>query len=363
MPSASPQRPSAREADNMEQITMERSNVYTLGELAERLGLEFRGDAGRRLSGLAPLASANSEQLAFLSQSKFLRQLENTSAGAVILHPNFKNECPVDCLLSESPYLTFARISRLYDRSPAAVSGVHPAAVVSPDAQVHDTASVGPNAVIEAGVEVAEHVVVGAGVYLGHNSRVGAGTRIYPNAVIYYDVWLGEACTIHSQAVLGADGFGFAPSPEGWERISQLGGVRIGDRVEIGACTTIDRGALEHTVIEDGAIIDNLVQIAHNCRIGKNTAIAGCSGLAGSTIVGANCTLAGGVGVVGHVEICDNVHVTGMTMVTKSITEPGSYSSGTPMSATRDWKRSAVRFSQLDSIKQRLAQLEKQQRG
>ena len=151
--------------------------------------------------------------------------------------------------------------------------------------------------------------------------------------MIYHDVQVGSDCVIHSQAVLGADGFGFAQGPGGWEKIVQSGGVRMGDRVEIGACTTVDRGALEHTVIEDGVIIDNQVQIAHNCRIGKNTAIAGCAGLAGSTIIGANCTLAGGVGVVGHVEICDNVHVTGMTMVTRSITEPGSYSSGTPMAA------------------------------
>ena len=153
--------------------------------------------------------------------------------------------------------------------------------------------------------------------------------------------------------------FGFAPGPQGWEKIHQLGGVRVGDRVEIGACTTVDRGALDHTVLEDGVIIDNLVQIAHNCRIGKNTAIAGCAGLAGSSIIGANCTLAGGVGVAGHVEICDGVHLTGMTMVTKSIKEPGTYSSGTPMSTTREWRRSAVRFSQLERIHQRLAALEK----
>ena len=204
--------------------------------------------------------------------------------------------------------------------------------------------------------------MLGANAYLGHDSHLGAGTLVHPNAVIYYDVRIGENCVVHSQTVLGADGFGFAPGPQGWEKISQLGGVRVGDGVEIGACTTIDRGALDHTIIEDGAIIDNLVQIAHNCRIGKNTAIAGCTGLAGSTIIGANCTLAGGVGVVGHVEICDNVHVTGMTMVTKSITEPGSYSSGTPMTATNEWKRSAVRFSQLDSIQHRLVALEKQQK-
>lgn len=337
--------------------------MYTLGELADRLGLTYSGNADRRITGLATLAEAGPQQLAFLANRKYLPQLTGTGAAAVILPPDLADQCPVDCLLSEAPYVAFARLTHLFDRSPVPPPGVHPSAVVSPDAEVHPEASIGPGAVIEAGAALARGVVIGAGVYIGHDSRLGAGTRVYPNAVIYHDVQIGEGCVIHSQAVIGADGFGFAPGEEGWEKICQLGGVRIGDRVEIGACTTVDRGALDHTVIEDGAIIDNLVQVAHNCRIGKNTAIAGCTGLAGSTIIGANCTLAGGVGVVGHVEICDNVHVTGMTMVTRSITEPGSYSSGTPMAPTRDWKRSAVRFSQLDSMQQRLAALEKQRKN
>jgi UDP-3-O-[3-hydroxymyristoyl] glucosamine N-acyltransferase len=334
--------------------------VYTLGELADRFGLACSGNAERRITGLATLAEAGPEQLAFLANRKYLPQLSRTAAAAVILHPDFADQCPVDCLLTEAPYVAFARLTHLFDRAPAAAPGVNQRAVVSPDAAVHPEASVGPNAVIEAGAVLGPGVVIGAGACVGHDSRLGSGTRVFPNAVIYHDVHIGERCVIHSQAVLGADGFGFAPGEAGWEKICQLGGVRIGDGVEIGACTTVDRGTLGHTVIEDGAIIDNLVQIAHNCRIGKNTAIAGCTGLAGSTIIGDNCTLAGGVGVVGHVEICDNVHVTGMTMVTKSITQPGSYSSGTPMAPTRDWRRSAVRFSQLDSMQQRLAALEKQ---
>jgi UDP-3-O-[3-hydroxymyristoyl] glucosamine N-acyltransferase len=335
--------------------------VYSLEELAEKLNLKFSGDPGRHITGLSTLEAAGPDQLAFLSNRKYLPQLASTHAAAVILHPDLVDQCPVDCLISESPYVSFARVSRLFDNAPRPVAGVHAAAVVAADASVDDSASVGPNAVIEPGAVIGAGVVVGAGVYVGHDSRLGEGTRVYPNAAIYHDVHVGKRCVIHSQAVLGGDGFGFAPGPEGWEKICQIGGVRVGDGVEIGACTTVDRGALDHTVIEDGAIIDNLVQIAHNCRIGKNTAIAGCTGLAGSTIIGANCTLAGGVGVVGHVEICDNVHVTGMTMVTKSITEPGSYSSGTPMMATRDWKRSAVRFAQLDAIQQRLAALAKKQ--
>ncbi|MCB1699849.1 MAG: UDP-3-O-(3-hydroxymyristoyl)glucosamine N-acyltransferase [Pseudomonadales bacterium] len=329
--------------------------MYSLAELADRFGLEFTGDANTGLTGLATLADAGPADLAFLANSKYLSQLDSTRAGAVILSQALVERCPVACLIADDPYVAFARISALYDKSPRPAAGAHPSASVSPQADVHPSASIGPNVVVEPGAVLAEGVILAAGVYVGHNSHLGAGTRVMPNAVIHHDVRLGERCVIHAQAVLGADGFGFAQGPEGWERVCQLGGVRLGDRVEIGAGTTVDRGTLGHTVIADGVIIDNQVQVGHNCRIGKNTAIAGCTGLAGSTIIGAGCTLAGGVGVVGHVEICDNVHVTGMTMVTKSITRAGSYSSGTPMTSTRDWKRNAVRFSQLDSIQRRLA--------
>ena len=332
--------------------------MFSLVELADRYGLEFTGEEGKSVNGIATLAEAGPGDIAFFANNRYLQQLASTRAAAVILLPEFVARCPVACLVTETPYIAFARISRLFDKSPQSVPGVHPTAVVSRDAEVHPSASIGPHVVVEPGAVVAAEVVLGAGVYLGHDSRLGAGSRILPHAVIYHDVHLGEHCVIHAQAVLGADGFGYASGPEGWEKVCQLGGVRLGDRVEIGAGTTVDRGTLGHTIIEDGVIIDNQVQVGHNCRIGKNTAIAGCTGLAGSTIIGSNCTLAGGVGVVGHVEICDNVHVTGMTMVTKSITSPGSFSSGTPMTSTRDWKRNAVRFSQLESIQQRLVALE-----
>tara|TARA_R110001599_G_scaffold353463_1_gene593045 strand:+ start:92849 stop:93874 length:1026 start_codon:yes stop_codon:yes gene_type:complete len=332
--------------------------MFSLAELADRYGLEFTGEEGISVSGIATLAEAGPEDIAFLANKKYLPQLASTQAAAVILSPDLVTHCPVACLVTETPYVAFARISHLFDKSPQSGPGVHPTAVVSSEARIHPSASIGPHVVVEPGAVVAAGVVLGAGVYVGHDSRLGAGSRVLPNAVIYHDVHLGEHCLIHAQAVLGADGFGFAAGPDGWEKVCQLGGVRLGDRVEVGAGTTVDRGTLGHTLIEDGVIIDNQVQVGHNCRIGKNTAIAGCTGLAGSTIIGSNCTLAGGVGVVGHVEICDNVHVTGMTMVTKSITRPGSFSSGTPMSSTRDWKRNAVRFSQLESIHKRLAVLE-----
>ncbi len=332
--------------------------TYTLGELAAKLGVTLSGDAAQVITGLGSLESAGPGQLTFLAQRKYLPLLETTRAAAVIVAPPFVDICPVASLVADNPYLCFARVSALFDRSPRMPTGLHPSVVVADSALIDASASIAANVVVEAGAVIGPGVVVGANAYIGHDCRLGRDTRVHPNVVLYHGVVVGEACTIHSQAVIGGDGFGFAPGPDGWEKIHQLGAVTIGDRVEIGACTTIDRGALEDTVIEDGAVIDNLVQIAHNCRIGKNTAIAGCTGLAGSTIIGADCTLAGGVGVVGHVEICDNVHVTGMTMVTKSITVPGSYSSGTPMTRTREWKRSAVRFTQLDSIEKRLARLE-----
>jgi len=333
--------------------------VYSLGELAGRLDLAFSGDAQRSLNGLASLNRAGPTDLAFVADREHLPELAQTRAGAVILTAELAPLCPVDHLLSDSPYLMFARASALFAPSTQPPLGVHASATIAPGAVLAQEVCIGPGVVVEAGATIGAGVVLDAGVYVGRDCRLGVGTRIYPNAVLYHDVHVGDNCIIHSQAVLGADGFGFARGPGGWEKIHQLGGVRIGDCVEIGAGTTVDRGTLDHTVISEGVIIDNQVQIAHNCHIGKNTAIAGCVGLAGSTIIGANCTLAGGVGVVGHVEICDDVHVTGMTMVTRSITEPGSYSCGTPMAETREWKRSAVRFSQLEVIYQRLIALER----
>lgn len=333
--------------------------MITLGELADRLGLAFSGDAARELRSIAPLGAAKGDQVAFISNKKYLSQLAETRAGAVIVKPEWQDDCPVDCLLSEHPYVSFARTTQVFDDRPVPDSGVHATALIADEAQLGEGVSIGPGACIEPGVVLGEGVIIGAGVYIGHDTQIGDRTRVYPNAVIYHGVSIGSDCTIHSQTVIGADGFGFAPGPQGWEKICQLGAVLIGDRVDIGASCTIDRGALEDTVIADGVIIDDQVHVAHNCRIGKNTAIAGCTGIAGSTTIGENCTLAGAVGVSGHLEICDNVHLTGQTRVTKSITEPGSYSSGTPMAETREWGRNAVRFTQLDTLHKRIAALEK----
>jgi UDP-3-O-[3-hydroxymyristoyl] glucosamine N-acyltransferase len=336
--------------------------MYSIGELASKLELEFSGLEQRSITGLAPLATAGPDDLAFISGRKFLSSLADTQAGVVILHPDFIEQCPVDYLISQDPYLSFARATHFFDRATSSPPGIHASAVVSADSEVHPTASVGANVCVEAGAFLGAGVVLDSGVYVGRNSRVGARTRIYPNVVIYDDVHLGEDCLVQSQTALGSDGFGYAPSADGWVKICQLGGVRVGDRVEIGAGATIDRGALEHTVIGDGVIIDNQVHIAHNCSIGKNTAIAACCGVAGSTKIGANCTFGGMVGVNGHIEICDNAHFSAKTMVLGSVTQPGSYSSGTGMSPSREWRKNAVRFSQLDAIQRRVVKLENQKK-
>jgi UDP-3-O-[3-hydroxymyristoyl] glucosamine N-acyltransferase len=333
--------------------------VIALGDLASRLGLELSGDPGRPIRGLAPLDTAGPEQLSFVSAKKYLPGLASTRAGAVIIRAEWVDERSGDYLLSQNPYLSFARASQLFDNRPLPTPGIHATAVVADDAVVGADVSIGPHACIEAGAVLGDRVTVGAGAYIGHNSRIGPGTRIYPNAVIYHGVVIGADCTIHSLTTIGADGFGFAPGPGGWEKICQLGGVQIGDRVDIGTSTTIDRGALGDTIIADGVIIDNQVHIAHNCRIGKNTAIAGCVGIAGSTTIGENCTFAGQVGVADHVVICDNVHIAGQGRVLRSIDTPGAYTSGTHLLPSRDWTRAATRINQLESLFKRVNELEK----
>ena len=333
--------------------------MYTLGELADRFGLTCSGNADRRITGLATLADAGPDELAFLANRKYLPQLSRTAAAAVILHPDLADQCPVDCLLAQAPYVAFARLTHLFDRTPAAIPGVNPHAVVSPEAEIHPEASVGPNAVVEAGAVLGPGVIIGAGVYIGHDSRLGAGTRVFPNAVIYHDVHIGERCVIHSQAVLGADGFGFAPGEQGWEKICQLGGVRVGDGVEIGACTTVDRGALGHTVIEGGAIIDNLVQVAHNVTIGPDTVIAAQSGVAGSSKIGARAQLGGQTGVAGHLSVADGVKVQAQSGIASNIGQEGQALYGSPAMPYHEYLRAYALFRKLPALQKRIEQLEK----
>jgi UDP-3-O-[3-hydroxymyristoyl] glucosamine N-acyltransferase len=263
-------------------------------------------------------------------------------------------------LIVSNPYLAYAQLSHLFETRPASVPGVHPSAVIAASAQVHPSARIGAYVVIEAGACIEADVEIGAQCFIGARSRIGEGGRLAPRVTLYHDVVIGKRVVIQSGAVIGGEGFGFANEKGSWQKIAQIGGVLIGDDVEIGSNTTIDRGALADTLIGNGVKLDNQIMIAHNVQIGDNTAMAGCVGISGSTKIGRNCMIAGGVGMVGHIEVCDNVFVTGMTMVTRSISEPGSYSSGTAMQPAAEWRKSAARIRQLDDMARRLQQLEKQ---
>lgn len=331
----------------------------TLGRIAAALGEPLQGgDPETVVSGVASLERAGATQLAFLSDKRYLAALAGTDAGCVILKPEWADQCPVPVICAADPYLSYARASRLFERDTRAAPGVHDKAIIDASVVLPERVRIAAYACIEADVVLGQDVVIGPGCFVGAGARLGAGSRLMANVTVYHDTELGERCRVHSGTVIGADGFGFARGPRGWERISQLGRVRIGNDVDIGASVTIDRGAVDDTVIGDGVIIDDQVHIAHNCRIGPRTAIAGCVGMAGSTRVGADCTMAGQVGVSGHLEICDNVHLTGQARVTRSIEAPGSYSSGTPLEPTRPWGRNAVRFTQLDALSRRVARLE-----
>lgn len=334
--------------------------MLTLGDIAARLSLEFRGPAETEISGVAPLATAGGEQLSFVVKKIHLPMVAGTRAGVLILRNEWLDCWSGPALISDDPYLSFARVTQLFDNRPKGSGSTHPTAVVHASAEVGAGVTIGPHAVLEEGVVVAEGATIGAGVYLGHHSRIGRRTRVYPNVVIYHDVVVGEDCVIHGNATIGADGFGFAPCrEEGWVKIIQMGGVRLGDRVEIGASTTIDRGALEDTVLEDNVIIDDQVHIGHNVTVGARTGMAACTGVGGSTVIGKDCTFAGMVGVGDHIRIVDNVHVNGQGRVSKSLEEPGLYASGTPIQPYRDWSKNAVRFEQLATLARRVAELEK----
>jgi UDP-3-O-[3-hydroxymyristoyl] glucosamine N-acyltransferase len=331
----------------------------TLRELARLLDAELQGDPAYEIKALSTLQDAGPGELAFLASSAYRRHLTGTRAGAIILAPGDTAGFAGNKLVTGNPYLAYARASGLFDRAPMPSPGIHSASVVDESAEIAPSASIGPLAVIEAGVRIGEQCVIGPGCFVGRDSVIGSHSRLFANVNLYHGVILGSRVRIHSGAVIGSDGFGFATGNDGWVKIHQLGGVEIGDDVEIGAGTTIDRGALGNTVIGSGVIIDNQVQIAHNVKVGDNSALAGCVAIAGSAVIGRNCVLAGGVGIVGHVELCDGVTVTARSMITKSIARPGSYSSGTPFSETAEWRRNAVRFGQLDRIAQKLSRLDR----
>lgn len=335
----------------------------SLGELARYLDADLQGDAAIIIDGVDTLKDATAGKVSFLANPSYRNQLAETRASAVIVAGDMLPEVPCAALVVKNPYLSFALVTQLFDNRPKSGAGIHPSAVIAASARVAADVSIGPNVVI------GEHCDIGAGCEIGANTVIsdhcvlGSGCILRANVTLYHDVVLGERVRIHSGAVIGADGFGFAPDKGRWQKIAQLGGVRIGNDVEVGANTCIDRGALGDTVIGDHVILDNLIQIAHNVQIGSGTAMAANSGIAGSTTVGKNCTIAGGAGLAGHLEIADGVHVAAMALISKSITEAGAYSSVTPQMPMQEWRRNAVRFRQLDDMARRLQKLEKSHEG
>jgi UDP-3-O-[3-hydroxymyristoyl] glucosamine N-acyltransferase len=331
---------------------------FRLEELSDLLGADLKGDASCVIDGLADIESAQASQLSFVAGKGYEKLLARTSAGAVLLRPELAADYAGNCLILDNPYWGYARLSGLFSERPSPVPGVHPTAVVADSATVAPTASIGARCVIEAGVSIGAESEIGAGSFIGANTSIGDRCLIHPNVTVYHGVSIGHQVTIHSATVIGSDGFGFAPTKDGWEKIHQLGGVVIGDKTDIGSGCTIDRGALKDTIIEQGVIIDNQVHIAHNVKVGKNTAIAGCTGIAGSTEVGAHCLIGGSVNISGHLKIADHVQFNGASVVTKSIGEPGVYASGTPLQAVKQWRKNAVRFGQLDKLFERVKQFE-----
>lgn len=334
---------------------------YTLAELADIIGAQAHGDGQCTITAIATLETAQSGQISFLSNPKYRDQLGSTAASAVIMREQDLGDYRGDALLMANPYLGYAKLAQLLDTTPKSADSIHSSAIISPSAKLGVNVAVGANAVIESGVEIADNCQIGPGCFIGQNSQLGANTKLWANVSIYHGVTIGTGCIFHSATVIGSDGFGYAPDGGQWIKIPQTGGVTIGNDVEVGAGSTIDRGALDDTIIGNGVIIDNQVQIAHNDIIGDNTAIAGTTVLAGSVTIGKNCIIGGACAVNGHLSICDGVTITGMSMIIKDITEPGVYSSGMPSQTNKEWRKNAARYRQLDEMSKRLKKLESQQ--
>ncbi|MCX7033451.1 MAG: UDP-3-O-(3-hydroxymyristoyl)glucosamine N-acyltransferase [Arenimonas sp.] len=332
---------------------------HALSELAERFGLGLRGDGATAIHGVGTLAGAGAGQLGFLANPRYRKELAATAASAIVLSADDADACPVPCLVAKSPYVAFARIAALFDAEPALQPGIHPSAVIAADASVDPGAQVGPFTVVGARSRIAAGAVVGPGCVVGEDCSIGPGCVLVARVTLVARVRLGARVRIHPGAVLGADGFGLAMDAGRWIKVPQLGGVVVGDDGEIGANTTIDRGAIEDTVLEEDVRLDNQIQVGHNVRIGAHTAIAGCTAVAGSARIGRYCLIGGAVGIVGHLEICDRVTVTAMSLVTQSITEPGEYSSGMPVQDSRSWRRNGARFRQLDALARKIGALDK----
>ncbi len=351
---------------------MTADNAITLGELTQRFGGDVAGDAAHKVNSLAPLDKAGTRQLAFLANQKYLSQVESTQAGAVLISPadleKVESTDGRNFIVTANPYAYFARVAQLFIdmATPAAIPGIHPSATVDPSAKVAASAVIGPHVSVGAGAVIGERVKLDPGVSIGPGVQLADDVHLYPNVTIYHGCKLGERVIVHAGAVIGADGFGFAADFIGegdqrtgnWVKIPQVGAVVVAQDVEIGANTTIDRGAMADTVIEECVKIDNLVQIGHNCRIGAYTVIAGCAGIAGSTNIGRHCMIGGAVGIAGHVTLADYVIVTAQSGVSKSLLKPGMYTSAFPAVNHADWNKSAAIVRNLDKMRERIKALE-----
>jgi UDP-3-O-[3-hydroxymyristoyl] glucosamine N-acyltransferase len=333
---------------------------YRLSEIVARLGGRVLGQAEARVTQVATLETAQSAHISFLTNSKYRGQLANTRAGAVILGEADADATGLPRIISDNPYAYFAKVSALLNPLPDVVPGIHASAVIGAGAKIDATASIAATAVIGEDAMIGPHSVIGEGCYIGRNVVVGSHARLYPRVVIYHDCVIGDNLIAHSGAVIGADGFGIAMDAGRWIKIPQIGRVVIGNDVEIGANTTIDRGALDDTVIEDGVKLDNQIQVAHNVRIGAHTAIAGCVGIAGSTTIGRYCLIGGSAGILGHLKIADHVEIAAFTLIGKSIHEAGSYAAIFPFARTEDWRKNTVHLRHLDELVKRVKALEQQ---
>lgn len=339
----------------------EQSSGILLSEIAAYIGAELVGASPDTLvSSLASLSSARPTDLSFVVSAKNLSQAQQSSAGVLICPPKLLESLPgLALLVHPQPYLAYARVSELFAYKNSK-QGISDLATVSDQAEVGEGVYIGPYSVVESGAKIADGCCIDSGCYIGAKVEIGKKTKLFPRVTIYHEVVIGSNCRINSGTVIGSDGFGFAPTDQGWVKIHQLGKVIVGDNVDIGANVSISRGALDDTRIGTGVIIDDLVLIAHNVEIGDHTALAGQIGIAGSTKVGARCSMGGQVAVTGHIEIADDVHITGKSMVTRSISDAGQYSSGMPVAPANEWRRNTVRLRQIEQLVDRISELEKQ---
>ena len=334
-------------------------HAFTLLELATKLDARILGDDTVIVTSIATLKSAQPGQISFLSNPKYKEQIHTSQASAIIMREADAIGFSGNALLLDNPYVGYAQLANLLDTTPKSAQGISPLASISPKAKIGTNVSIGPNTVIEDDVIISDDSVIGPNCFIGKNAIIGKQCLVWANVSIYHRVVIGDNCIIHSGVVLGADGFGFAPNNGEWFKIPQLGGVNIGSNTEIGSGTTIDRGALDDTVVGNGCIIDSQVHLGHNVILGNYCAIAGNSCIAGSTVVGNNCIIGGACGLNGHLTICDDVTITGMSMVIKNITEAGVYSSGMPSQTNSEWRKNGARYRQLDDMAKRLKAVEK----